>query len=187
MKNLLASLTIALLTQAAHADVVKVDFTTEYNWNDGTTMTVDPIASLTLSLNEDGSIAARFDTGVNQGWNGVAIDSPWNVTASDISQGSAGSWGTSLGVFSTGLACFTGCTGPVSWTISSFDGPFTSVRQLLTGDQSPYDAFFYDGTQYAGMAVETSAVPEPASLALLGLGLAGVGIARRRKGSALRA
>jgi hypothetical protein len=187
MKKLLASLTIALLAQAAHADVVKVDFTTEYNWVDGTMATIAPFASLTLSLNGNGSIAARFDTGADQAWKGVAIDSPWNVSASDVSQGSAGGWGTSLGQFWTGLSCFTGCTGPVSWTISSFDGPFTSVRQLLTGDQSPYDAFFYDGTQYAGMAVETSAVPEPAGLALLGLGLAGVGIARRRKGSALRA
>ena len=180
MNKLLASLTIALFAQAAHADVVKVDFTAKYDWN-GSISTTDPIASLTLSLNQNGTVAATLDTAANQNWTGVALDSGWHFNSTDMTQGSRTSWGTAFGTFGTGLVCFNGCAGSVSWTISDYNGPLTSVRQLLNGGGSAYDAFLYTGIQYAGDAVDVSAVPEPASIALLGLGLVGVATGRRRK------
>jgi hypothetical protein len=182
MTKLFAALTIALFAQAAQADVAKVDFTTRYDWNNGSVTQIDPIASLTLTLNQDGTVAAQVDTAADQYWNGVGIDATWSGFAdSAATQGDTTGWGTSLGSFQHGLVCWDGCMGSASWTISGVNGPITSVQQLFTGGGSSYDAFFYTGTQYYGMAAATSAVPEPTSIALIGLGLAGVGIARRRK------
>ena len=65
-----------------------------------------------------------------------------------------------------------GATGVPVWLASGYGGPVDEVRLVVTQGFFVMDDVTFNGG---------SAVPEPATYAMIGLGLAGVAVARRRK------
>jgi hypothetical protein len=93
-------------------------------------------------------------------------------------------WNTSASATSVELTGFYAAGGTVSETVV-FDqvyGAFqTEVLNWAGLSQVQFEGFGPSGNYYAIDNLDLSVVPEPASMTLLGLGLAGVAVRRRRK------
>jgi hypothetical protein len=165
----------ALFTTPASADVLVGDFNV-LNGNPSATA-----GQITFTLNGNGTIAASLVSYVGTIY-GFGFDSATHYTSFGFVGGTAQdtSWGDYYGTHRSGF--YSNGLTSVTWTFG-VAGQFTSVYQAITGTNASYDFMITGGApggDYGANAHAPVAAPAPGALALLGLGLMGLGAARRK-------
>ncbi len=144
-----------------------------------------------LNTNPIMNVAAGFDTGFSFDYSnpngstvGIAIYSGLNATGTLLASASLGATNNgALGGTCTAYGSPNYC--PFTDFSLAFAGTAESVLFTGTVNQSVYDDFTF-GSVTVGGGGGTTAVPEPETIALFGIALAGMGLARRRKVAAAR-
>ncbi len=205
-------LALGVLSGAANADVITLDFEGIGNYNPvgnyyngsggpnyGVSFSPATLALVDLDAGGDGNFANEpspntvmffleadnaildFATGFDTGFSFYYSSS---TEAAVTIWSDVGGTGTLLGTLNLLAQGFDNCSGDpngdfCNWTAVgvTFEGTARSINFGGTANYTGYDNITF-GSEIPGGGTEA---PEPASLALLGLGLAGLGLVRRRK------
>lgn len=177
----LALLAVVLSPIAANADPILAGSTTgpDSSFSINFNFTNDSSAEDIVSLSLDGSTATAFPIL----WDSIGSlgGQTANVSGVDTQLVTflfTSIWSSGEGFSLTGVDP-DGDPGPVGVTI--FDMIGVQVSVLFSGGGSALYSFVDDPATGAGLVLQAVSVPEPGTLALLGIGLMGMGFSRRRK------
>ncbi len=179
MKNMIFVMA-CLLAGSANATVIVNDFTGGYdvtNWTqtlDGGSIDLSgaPLTIVEISSNGGGGSSSTDFTIASLGQGLVNFD--WSYATNDVDGSGFDPFGYLLnGVFNqlTVNVLFTGQSGSVSF--------FTNLGDVFGFSAQATDSIL--GSATTTVSNFSASVPEPATLTLLGLGLAGIGFANKRK------